>query len=141
VPQAEWDALAGDAPFVSHTWLDCLEEAGCVGGRSGWTPMHLAVRSKNDLLAVVPTYLKTNSEGEFVYDWSFAELARRLRAHYYPKIVCAVPFTPAQGPRVLARDPSLVDVVARALPQIATQLDAHGAHVLFPFDAEAKTWE
>jgi hypothetical protein len=145
VPQKDWDELAGDAPFARHTWLDCLEEAGCVGGRSGWTPMHLAVKSKDDLLAVAPMYLKTNSEGEFVYDWSFAELARRLRTHYYPKIVCAIPFTPAQGPRVLVRPggdrAGLTRLVAMALPEIASQLDAHGAHVLFPFDDEAALWE
>src|SRR5205823_12897532 len=80
-----------------------------------------------------------------VYDWSFAELARRLRTHYYPKIVCAVPFTPAQGPRVLVRAgedrPGITNAIARALPQIASELDAHGAHVLFPFDDEAKIWE
>jgi len=128
---------------MEHTWLDCLEEAGCVGGSTGWTPMHLAVRKGGDLVALVPLYAKTNSEGEFVYDWSFAELARRLRAHYYPKLVCAVPFTPAQGPRVLMkqRDDAIVAVVARALVSLCDEIDAHGAHVLFPLEDEAGAWE
>jgi predicted N-acyltransferase len=144
IPQQVWDDLVGDGcPFLEWTWLDCLEEAGCVGGRSGWTPMHLVVRRNKAIVAVVPHYVKTNSEGEFVYDWSFAELARRLRAEYYPKLVCAVPFTPAQGSRVLTKekDPQIVHAVAQALRQICKEIDAHGAHVLFPLEDEARVWE
>jgi predicted N-acyltransferase len=130
VPQKVWDELVGDAcPFLEWTWLDCLEETGCVGGRSGWMPMHLVVRRAGAIVAVAPHYVKTNSEGEFVYDWSFAELARRIRAEYYPKLVCAVPFTPAQGSRVLMKnkDPAIVTAIARALLEICQEVDAHGA--------------
>lgn len=144
IPQREWDALVGDdCPFLEWTWLDALEEAGCVGGRTGWTPMHLIVRKSSGIVAAVPHYVKTNSEGEFVYDWSFAELARRLRVGYYPKLVCAVPFTPAQGARVLMKDkdPHVIDAVARALIQLCEKLDAHGAHVLFPREDEARVWQ
>ncbi len=103
VPAEEWNALVRDdaSPFVEHTWLDCLEEAGCVGEKSGWLPHHLVLYEDDKVVAAAPAYLKTNSEGEFIFDWSWADLASRLGLPYYPKLVLAVPFTPATGHRVL----------------------------------------
>src|SRR5580704_4482593 len=81
-PQAAWDGLDGvrGAPFLSHTWLETLEKTGC---------------------ATAPAYLKDNSEGEFVFDWAWASAAERARIPYYPKLVVAVPFTPATASRLL----------------------------------------
>src|ERR1700730_7636612 len=80
VRQERWDALIGDesSPFVEWTWLDLLEETGCVGKDTGWMPAHLSLWCGEELIAVAPSYVKGHSEGEFVFDWSWAELADRL---------------------------------------------------------------
>lgn len=153
IPQADWDglALADESPFVEWTWLDCLEQAGCVGGKSGWYPCHLGlydVDSKPEtLLAVAPLYIKTNSEGEFIFDWSWADFAHRNGIQYYPKLVCAVPFTPARGGRLLLRgdlsDEARADIhrtIASGLIEQAKGLGVHGIHVLFPDEKEATSW-
>jgi predicted N-acyltransferase len=146
IPQAAWDALLreGSSPFVEHTWLDCLEEASCVGEAAGWIPRHLALYDGDDLIAAAPAYAKTNSEGEFVFDWSWADLAGRMGIDYYPKLVLAVPFTPATGDRVLVhpkRDRAeIVAVFAQALRSLVKELELSSAHVLFPPDDEARAW-
>jgi predicted N-acyltransferase len=146
IPRESWDALLrhGSSPFVEHTWLDCLEEAKCVGEQAGWIPQHLALYDGSDLVAAAPAYAKTNSEGEFVFDWSWADLASRLGLAYYPKLVIAVPFTPANGDRVLVhpkRDRAeTVAIFAQALRSIVKELELSGAHVLFPREDEARAW-
>ncbi len=147
VPAAEWDALVREdaSPFVEHAWLDCLEEAGCVGGESGWLPRHLVLYDEAKLVAAAPAYLKTNSEGEFVFDHRWADLANRMDIPYYPKLLLAVPFTPATGHRVLwhpSRDRAeTVAIFAKGLTAITKEMDLSSAHVLFPEEAEAKLWE
>src|ERR1700733_2989620 len=104
IPQHEWDALAeADAsPFVEWTWLDCLEEAGCVGEEAGRVPVPFGLYQGGGPGGLGPAYAKTNSEGEFVFDWSWADASHRIGVPYYPKLVLAVPFTPATGGRVLS---------------------------------------
>lgn len=99
VPRETWDALVGPdaSPFVEWTWLDCLEEAGCVGGSTGWRPLHFTLYRDGKLVALAPAYAKEHSEGEFVFDWGWAEASERAGARYYPKLIFAVPFTPATG--------------------------------------------
>ncbi len=82
IPRDAWDALAGDdaSPFVEWTWLDCLEEAGCVGPGTGWTPCHLTLWEGDTLVAGAPAYVKTNSEGEFIFDWAWADERPASRA-------------------------------------------------------------
>src|ERR1700689_3968426 len=101
IPEATWDALDGvaEVPFLSHAWLETLEKTGCVGERAGWQPPHLTFWGGDHLLAAAPAYLKDNSEGEFVFDWGWASAAERARIPYYPKLVVAVPFTPATAGR------------------------------------------
>src|ERR1700759_2881556 len=121
VPAADWDALLREdsSPFVEHRWLDMLEETGCVGDETGWLPAPLTIWRDGKLVAAAPSYLKGNSEGEFVFDWSWADFAQRQGIRYYPKIIVAVPFTPATGDRVR---------VAPGEDRIAlTQLDAQAA--------------
>ncbi len=103
VPRETWDAMLGEesSPFVEWTWLDALEETGCVGGDTGWIAAHLSLWQDGELVALAPSYVKGNSEGEFVFDWGWADVARRMGVRYYPKVVVAVPFTPATGDRVL----------------------------------------
>lgn len=147
VPEAEWNALlrADASPFVEHAWLACLEEAGCVGGRTGWLPRHLVLYDGGEVVAAAPAYLKTNSEGEFVFDWSWADLAAQMGIAYYPKLILAVPFTPATGHRVLWRSSrdrgEIVAVFARAVRTISREMKLSGAHVLFPEEEEARLWE
>ncbi len=147
VPQQAWDALLGpqSSPFVEHAWLDMLEETGCVGGETGWVPVHQSLWRGDRLVAVAPAYLKTHSEGEFVFDWGWADLATRIRVPYYPKIVVAVPFTPATGDRVLVaegEDPAAaIRLLAGAAREVATAAKASSVHVLFPREEEAEAWE
>lgn len=147
VPRETWDACVSEtgSPFVEHTWLDCFEEAGCVGGETGWTPAHLALHEGKDLVAVAPAYLKTNSEGEFVFDWAWADLARRMGLRYYPKLLVASPFSPVTGERVLVapgRDREEATVaMATAVRALAQEAKASSAHALFVREEEAKLWE
>ncbi len=147
VPAADWDALVGEdsSPFVEHRWLDALEETGCVGEDTGWVAAHLSLWRGEKLVAVAPSYLKGHSEGEFVFDWSWADFAHRAGIRYYPKVVVAVPFTPATGDRALvAPDEDRADAtrrVASAAREWCGRVRASSVHVLFPREGEAKQWE
>ncbi len=103
VPPEQWQRLQGtDNPFVDYRFLHALEQSGSVGGESGWQPHHLIIsHDAGQLLGAVPSYLKQHSYGEYVFDWGWADAYRRAGLAYYPKLVCAVPFTPATGSRLL----------------------------------------
>jgi hypothetical protein len=103
VPAAQWNALAGDYPFLRHEFLAALEDSGCVSARGGWMPQHLVLSDARGLAAAAPLYLKDHSWGEFVFDFAWARAAGQRGVPYYPKLLCAVPFTPASGPRLLCR--------------------------------------
>ncbi|HLK40812.1 MAG TPA: GNAT family N-acetyltransferase, partial [Polyangiaceae bacterium] len=111
----------------------------------GWLPRHMTLRHDGRLVAALPVYVKGNSEGEFVFDWSWADFAERSGIAYYPKIVVAVPFTPASGDRVLVTPDedraAVISVVADAARAWCGKAGASGVHVLFPRDAEASAWE
>ena len=107
VPAVDWDRLAGESnPFVRHAFLLALEQTGCASTSAGWTPCHLLVHAQGPgrgaLIGAAPMYLKSHSYGEYVFDWAWAAAYERARLHYYPKLVVAVPFTPATGARLLA---------------------------------------
>ena len=101
-PEA-WDACAGDInPTVSHVFLNALEESGSCSARSGWAPQHLSFSDPaGRIIGAVPMYLKSHSYGEYVFDWGWADAYERSGGRYYPKLLCAVPFTPVPGPRLL----------------------------------------
>ena len=132
--QAWQPLVAHESPFLDHAFLSLLEQTGCVGERTGWTPMILtASRPGPDpdqppqLVGAMPMYLKTNSSGEFVFDWSWADAAHRAGLSYYPKGLVAVPFTPVTGRRVLLHPQALSDaderaLVARALIQASLEI-------------------
>jgi predicted N-acyltransferase len=145
VTAAEWDALDHrGSPFTEHAWLACLEDAGCATEARGWLPCHLALYEGGALVAAAPGYVKSSSEGEFVFDWGWAEAAERARVPYYPKLVVAVPFTPATGARVLVRDPArlaeMVAVFAQATIAIGERARLGSAHVLFCDERESAAW-
>ncbi|WP_394830793.1 GNAT family N-acetyltransferase [Pendulispora rubella] len=148
VPREEWDALVGpdDSPFVEWTWLEALESTRCVGPGTGWAPCHVALRDEAGVLvAAAPAYLKSNSEGEFVFDYQWADVAERIGQPYYPKLVVAVPFTPATGARVLTRPDgprsTFTAAIGQALREIAPQVSASSVHVLFPTPEQAQEFD
>ncbi|MGA2563305.1 MAG: GNAT family N-acetyltransferase [Steroidobacteraceae bacterium] len=103
LPADQWNALAGDYPFLRHEFLAALEDSGCVSARNGWTVQHLALFDQAGLAAAAPLYRKSHSWGEFVFDFAWARAFEQYGFAYFPKLVCAVPFTPASGPRLLYR--------------------------------------
>ncbi len=130
-------------PFVLHEFLSSLEASRAVGGRTGWQPRHLLVEtSGGDLIGVAPCYVKSHSQGEYVFDHGWAEAFEHAGGSYYPKLQVSVPFTPATGPRLLAR-PGPTQAAARqalvqALVQITNDNDLSSAHVTFASEGEAK---
>jgi len=105
VPRNEWNALVGEeSPFLEWDWLASLEHAGVVGGETGWLPRPLVARRDSALIAACPLYIKGHSEGEFVFDWGWADAAQRAGIPYYPKMLVGVPFTPVTGARFLVAE-------------------------------------
>ncbi|HQN65657.1 MAG TPA: GNAT family N-acetyltransferase [Methylophilus sp.] len=136
IPASDWDALNIDNPFLSHAFLSALEDAGCVGDGTGWVPHHLLAVRGGQLVCGMPLYLKLDSYGEYVFDWGWAEAYQRNGLEYYPKLLCAVPFTPVTGPRILSTDPEFSPRMVRALAGLLMQYELSSAHVNFP-DAES----
>ncbi len=125
-----------DNPFVSHEFLSALEDSGCTGGRSGWSPAYLMVEdSAGRLLASAPSFLKSHSQGEYVFDHSWADAYQRAGGRYYPKLQLAAPFTPATGPRLLVADGPREDEARAALiaglEALRAQTQASSVHVTF----------
>lgn len=148
IPEAQWQALLGDdpEPHLSWTFLDALERTGCVTPDSGWAPFHLALYDGTQLVAAAPAYLKANSEGEFVFDQGWADFAeRRLGTEYYPKLLLAVPFTPATGRRLLVKPGVDAAAVRAALLEgvrgVCSKLSLSSGHVLFAAGEELADYE
>jgi len=147
----EWSSLTGAArrrpgpaynPFVSYDFLTALEESGCAVSRSGWQGYHLRLEDgAGKLLGALPCYLKSHSQGEYVFDHGWADAFERAGGRYYPKLQAAVPFTPVTGPRLMVADG--VDAVrarsglATALRQVTDRLDVSSAHVTFATQEDA----
>lgn len=102
IEPSSWDALVGEQPLLSHAFLHALHETGCATPATGWAPRYLLLREGDALVGAMPLYLKAHSYGEYVFDWSWADAYRRHGQRYYPKLLAAIPFTPATGPRLLA---------------------------------------
>ncbi len=101
----QWRGLnRHDNPFLSWRFLNALEESGCVSAKAGWQPHHLCVYQGDRLLGCAPSYLKSHSRGEFVFDWAWADAYQRHGMEYYPKLLTAIPFSPITGPRLLVHD-------------------------------------
>ncbi len=144
IPAAEWDALAGAGnPFTSHAFLTLLEESGSVGGRSGWSPLPLVIEdSAGVAAAALPAYLKGHSQGEYVFDHSWADAWHRAGGQYYPKLQISVPFTPATGPRLLTGEhPALGVPLLRVAEQICEQNQLSSAHATFIEPAQLPVFE
>lgn len=145
VPPAEWDALANPEgqpynPFVSHRFLNALEESGSATSETGWTPAHMLLEQDGQLVGAAPAYLKSHSQGEYVFDHGWADAFERAGGHYFPKLQCAVPFTPATGPRLLlGKDDDAAlnrTALASALVQMLEQHDLSSLHITFLPEAD-----
>ena len=141
LPADAWDALRADAnPFVSHAFLDALERSGCIRPDWGWQAHHLGLHEEGQLLAAAPLYLKGNSHGEFVFDWSWASAWERAGGAYYPKLLNGVPYSPVPGPRLLAgnneKTQSLQRMLVEAMRDEARRLGLSSVHANFLQPAE-----
>ena len=139
IPATDWDHLAGTAnPFVCHAFLHALETGGATGGDSGWDVMHMVMRDgQGALVGAMPHYVKHHSYGEYIFDHSWANGFMRAGGNYYPKMLSAIPFTPATGPRFLVADgpaerqQQIKAAMARGLTQYVDQFELSSAHINF----------
>ena len=128
VDPVQWNALAGDDnPFIQYDFLRALEQHDCLT-EWGWLPQHILIHENEQLIGACPAYLKHNSYGEFVFDWAWADAYQRNNLEYYPKLVTSIPYTPAKGPRLLARNND-AEIKAKLI---------QGAHWLFCEDDDIK---
>jgi uncharacterized protein len=139
----EWNALVDENdPFLEHGFLAALERSGSVGAETGWLPHFTLVRWRGELVGAAPSYIKSHSYGEFVFDWSWAAAAERTRLSYYPKLVVAVPFTPVTGNRLLVRpgaDAATVQAaLVRGLHDLCEATGSSSIHLLFCTEAEKR---
>ena len=140
IDASAWDALLPDHnPFVSHAFLAGLEQHGCLSARHGWLAHHAALYTNGHLVAAAPLYIKLNSHGEYVFDWSWAGAYERHGLQYYPKLLCAVPYSPVTGPRLLcgAGDATLRGALVGALRDETQRQGWSSAHVNFGAAADA----
>jgi uncharacterized protein len=129
---AQWDALSGGNPFISHAFLSALETSGSVGKGSGWSPAPILFRDENKALSgALPAYLKSHSQGEYVFDHHWADAYERAGGQYYPKLQIAAPFSPVPGPRLLLREPSLAPQMLAAAEAVVQQNGLSSAHATF----------
>ncbi len=143
-----WDACANPDPdrfdpFVTHAFLKALEDAGTVGGRTGWTPRHLLLKQTGaeTVMACAPCYAKTHSQGEYVFDHAWADAFARAGGDYYPKLQIAVPFTPVPGRRLLTTTPALAPALIAAAERIVANNGLSSAHATFIDPAEIPLFE
>jgi predicted N-acyltransferase len=153
ISAAEWDACANPAgsngvskpyynPFVSHAFFAAAEASGSATPRTGWGARHLIAKLDDRIVGVVPCYLKSHSQGEYVFDRGWAEAYERAGGRYYPKLQCSVPFTPATGPRLLIRDgvdrERIADALASGLMALCNATNASSVHMTFAREQEAR---
>jgi predicted N-acyltransferase len=129
----QWNALGGhENPFVAHEFLSAMEDSGSVGPGTGWDPVPITITdAEGRLLAAMPSYAKGHSQGEYVFDHSWADALHRAGGSYYPKLQIAAPFTPASGPRLLLSDDSLAEPLLKGAEIVCEQNGLSSAHATF----------
>ena len=144
IDAATWNTLLRASPrptpFMRHEWLAALHETGCATPGTGWTPLFLSARQGEGVPidAVCALYLKAHSYGEYVFDWAWANAHEQAGLPYYPKLLCASPFTPVPGSRLLARHGEARQALLAAIVQYGQQAGCSSAHVLFPDEADVE---
>ena len=140
IPATQWNALAGNDPFLSHAYLLALQESGCATAQFGWQAQFISIWQDGQLLGAMPLYRKMNSYGEHVFDFAWADAYHRHGLRYYPKLICTVPFTPVTGARLLmAASQHSSEVRALLLGhalQFAKDSGVSSLHCLFPHEAD-----
>ncbi len=141
-----WDACNaasdyGHNPFTAYDFLSALEDSGCVAARTGWAPQHLSVEDADGRIAgVAPLYLKSHSQGEYVFDHAWADAYERAGGRYYPKLQCAAPFSPVTGPRLITRQDGPRAEAERTLAAgavaLCDRIGASSLHITFPLAEE-----
>ncbi len=134
--QADWNAITGtDHPFTRHEFLQALEHSGATNAHSGWQPWHMQIHRGKELIALMPLYIKSHSYGEYVFDWSWADAYRQHGLPYYPKLLAAIPYTPATGPRLCIKTGEdknkIIAAATDALYKQAEIISASSIHILF----------
>ncbi len=136
ISRDDWNALVRDNhPFLRHEFLQAMEQHGCVGEHFGWLPRHITIHENGKLIGAMPLYEKTNSYGEFVFDHAWADAFERSGLHYFPKLVSAIPYTPATGARLLTIDNrfgEVAEILLTTALQLAEKINASSFHCLFP---------
>ena len=146
IPAATWNACAnpvGYNPFVSHEFFAALEQSGSATAKTGWAGQHLIYENDNGVIeGVAPCYLKSHSQGEYVFDYGWAEAFHRAGGRYYPKLQTSVPFTPVAGPRLLSASSEVRKILADGLVELCAQTKASSVHITFcpQDDWDASTW-
>ena len=143
ISESEWDNLIEtDYPFLKHSFFTALERSKCIGPNTGWMPFYLLLYENKELVGLMPLFLKTNSSGEFIFDWSWADAFYRNGMQYYPKLVSSIPFTPASGPRLCLKKnlnkSETIRLIMSEIKQISVQLEISSFHILYP-DPKEKT--
>lgn len=137
IGKAAWNALANPAsrpdphPFTRFEFFEALEASGCASARTGWQPAHLVLEEDDAIAGILPAYLKSHSQGEYVFDHAWADALERAGGDYYPKLQCSVPFTPVTGPRILAADTARRDLLLKAGKAATDQIGASSLHMTF----------
>lgn len=138
IEPAAWDSLwRTDYPFIQHRFLAALESTACTTAESGWQPSHLIVQQDDLPIAAMPLFIKTHSYGEYVFDWGWADAYRQTGMDYYPKLLCAIPFTPATGPRLGLADNTgnveeIISFIFSSLKNKVEEIHGSSIHILFP---------
>lgn len=146
VPAGDWDALVADSnPFVSHAFLAGLERTGCIRAELGWRAQHLTLHEDDALVGALPLYVKANSHGEYVFDWAWADAWERAGGDYYPKFLCAVPYSPVTGPRLLVGNAKNAGTrratLAAALRELTERTGLSSVHVDFLREEETDAFD
>ncbi|OEE75431.1 GNAT family N-acetyltransferase [Enterovibrio norvegicus FF-162] len=137
----EWNSLLkDDYPFARHAFFVALEKSEAIGHKSGWAAQYLTVYRGNTLVGAMPCFVKSHPYGEYVFDWSWAEAYEDAGIEYYPKLVCAIPFTPAAGTRLLIVEgedlQEITTYLLGGMRSLIDQIGCSGAHILFPKQAD-----
>jgi predicted N-acyltransferase len=132
----DWRAFAGEQPFTQHAFLLAMQESGCASRATGWQAQHLLMRRDGRLAGVMLLYLKSHSQGEYVFDHAWAHAFERHGLSYYPKLLCAIPFSPIPGPRLLAQSHDDRVALAVQAAALAREQGWSSLHVLFPEEAD-----
>ena len=140
IKSSDWDGLARKNPTASYDFLRAMELSNCVGDGTGWYPAHIFAHQGNKLIGALPLYIKSHSYGEYVFDWAWADAYQRSGLDYYPKLLCAIPFTPVGGPRLLTDDEHTKSLLIKSAIQFAEANEFSSFHCLYPAEDEKNSW-